>query len=353
MFLKILLIAGLLVGAKFIHASLTRKTASNEAPIDEFWWNGLTEEWKTIFLINQTLQQNGVDIYKIQNDYLNRLNKGDDPGLSEINTALYDLEAAKEFGLSYSDFYARVSRTMKLVKSDTIDLNKLAQLETLYIVNSPSDLSPLRKFTQLKTLILNFGGRPYGSSLSEHSLDLEPIRNLTSLRALHCVSCPIKSLDPVSNLINLEELCISNTSVASLASLHKLVHLKRLSFGSSVKSISPLKHLILLEELYVRGCKDLSGLSGMKGLKKLSIAENELAVVNDAYRIKDLSFLKDLKLLQFLDVENTSYIGSLSMVSNLSDLRAVTLPRVSSMDAAEFKKSRPGCVIINAYEFER
>ncbi len=81
----------------------------------------------------------------------------------------------------------------------------LDRLETVYMVNGPSDLSPLKKLSHLKVLIINYCGNSAGSAVGKESLDLEPIRNLKELRVLHCSSPALYSLSAIKDLINLEE----------------------------------------------------------------------------------------------------------------------------------------------------
>ena len=352
MILKFLLAIALLVGVKLAYNTFVIKGApQRESPIDSAWWNGLSDEWKTIFLINQNLSQHSVDIYEIQKGYVNRLNKDGERSRGEMNTSLYNVHRENTFSLSYSDFYARAVREHHLQTTDSIDLAALALLETVYMVNGPSDLSPLKKIRHLKVLIVNYGGMPYNVPIKEQSLDLAPLKTLSELRVLHCSSSPVTSLKPIENLIHLEDLECENTRITSLAPLKKLVNLKRLSFGGQINTTKEISHLVKLEELYVKGCRNVSSIARLRNLKKLSLAENELSIVNGAYRITSLDFLKGLSALEHIDLNHTSYRGSLQVLSELKNLKAVTLPRVSSTEAGAFKKTNPDCAIINAYEF--
>ena len=81
-------------------------------------------------------------------------------------------------------------------------------------------------------------------------------------------------------------------------------------------------------------------------LEKSSNSENEYALVKPAYRFNSLSFLKDLKNLEFLDLRHTSYHVRLVVLQDLRHLTAVSLPLVSAGEAENFKRST--CGIINA-----
>jgi hypothetical protein len=235
--------------------------------------------------------------------------------------------------------------------SDSINLQTLESLDTLYLVNGPSDLSPLRKFKHLKVLILNFCGT--GNTTNSQPLNLEPLRHLQELKILHCASNRISSLYPLRNLLNLEELKLDNSNLTGLGALKNLVNLRKLSVGLKNGHANIVSHLSQLEELSIDGCVRIPNLSRLKKLRALSIAENELAIVQAAYRTKDISFLKSLSALEFLDLGMTSYTGGLSVLYELPNLRAVTLPSVSSTEVALLQTVRKDCIVINAFQFER
>jgi len=348
---KITFLIVFLTGLILFYTSCFTEASTPETPIDKAWWNGLSDEWKTIFLINQNLSRQKVNIYLLQKEYMNRLNSGEKE-ISEMNKSLYDLMEEQKFSLSYNDFYARAIRKNHVVHRDSIDLETLGELQTLYMVGGPGDLSPLRKFPNLCVLIMNYSGIGYNVPIKNQMLDLEPLKNLTNLQVLNCSSTPLKSLEPIRNLVNLEELICDNTKLTSLNALKKLTKLKKLSFGGNVDN-AKVSHLENLEELYLKGCKSVSSLSGLKKLRRLSIAESEYAIVNDRYRINSLAFLKDMTELQFLDIGNTSYRGSLNVLNGLKNLRAVTLPGISEATASDFQNNHKNCVIINSFEFIR
>lgn len=352
MIVKFLLVIVFVVGMKLVYdAFFVKKASHEESPIDSTWWNALSDDWKNIFIINQNLSKQHINIFKIQEGYINRLNKDGEPLRDELNTSLYELHGENIFSLGYTDFYARVMRENHLLKSDSIDLGSLALLETIYMVNGPSDLSPLRKIRHLKVLIINFAGME-DSDAAKGQLDLEPISMLNELRVLHCSSSAVTSLKPIMNLTGLVDLECDNTKITSLEPLKKLVNLKRLSLGGKVNTTRDISHLEKLEELHVKGCREILSIGKLKNLKKLSLAENELAVVDGAYRMTNLDFLKNLNVLMYLDLNHTSYKGSLHVLGGLQNLKAVSLPPVGRSEAAAFKNTNPDCRILNSYEFE-
>ncbi|WP_254561031.1 leucine-rich repeat domain-containing protein [Dyadobacter diqingensis] len=342
----------MLSAASLLFTSFFVNTSPPEKPIDRAWWDALTDEWKNILLINQSFSRQQINIYTIQKEYINRLNTRDEQSLSEMNTSLYDLHEAEQFGLSYQDMYARAIRRNHLIPHDQIDLETLEELDTLYMVNGPGDLSPLTKLPNLRVLIINYCGIGYNIPIKEQILDLTPLKNLKKLRVLHCASSAVRSLEPIRNLTDLEELVCDNTSIKTLSPLRKLTNLRILSFGSNVAGTADIGHLVNLEALYIKGSKPLSGVSKLKKLKKLSIAENELSIVNPDYRYNDIRFLENFEELTFLDMQHTSYHGTLHALSELKNLKAVTLPRAPGAEVSVFKQRNPNCLITNLFTFE-
>lgn len=353
MAIKILVAALLLwAGFKWLYPSFSKQNAAPpEAPIDQAWWDGLSEEWKTILRINQYFYRHRVDFYQVQKDYMNRLNDSTEEQYSALNTSLRNLSEKQKFLLSYQDLYARVLKTYPDGANDSIDLGSLHQLDKIYMVSGPGDLTPLKKLPNLKVLIANYCAINHALPIDKQVLDLEPLRKLNQLEHLHCVTPALKSLEPIKDLVNLVYLDCENSDVTTLSPLKNLRNLKHLFFGSKVENAAVIARLSNLETLFMGGCKQIPDLSKLTKLKKLCIVENELALVSRKYQLTDIGVLKNLAALEFLDFELTSYRGSLDNLKSLSKLKAVTLPRVSTADMLAFKQAHKDCVVINAYEW--
>ena len=343
----------LLAGLQFLFNSFSTAESKAGSSIDKAWWDGLSKEWKTIFLINQNFKKQRLDIFSLQNDYINRLNDEGEEDYSEMNKSLHDLNQIKKFSLGYNDLYARALREKHVVKNDIIDLATLADLDMLYMVNGPGDLTPLKNFPHLKILIINDCGIGYNVPLNKQILNLEPLKYLKELEVLQCSSNALQSLEAIKDLTNLQEVICDNSSVTNVAPLKNLVNLKKLSFGSNVNSADVISQLENLEELYMNGCTKIPDLSNLKKLKKLSIGENDLSVIDANYRITSIGFLKNLPALEFLDLDNTSFKGSLDVINPLQNLKAITVPPVNTAVMQEFKKNHKDCIIINAFKYER
>lgn len=342
-----------LFGPPLACRSQSKTTVPAETPIDKVWWDGLSDEWRAILLMNQHFKKGQVDFFALQEKYINRMHTKGEEDYSPLNTSLHELNVKQRFSLGYNDFYARARRMKWVINGDRIDLESLKDLDKIYMVNGPGDLTPLKKFTGLKVLILNSCGIDINSPVNTHKLDLEPLRYLDKLEILHCSSPALRSLEPIKGLVNLKELNCDNSGITDLSPLKKLVKLERLSCGANVKKVAVISKLVNLKDLYLDGCKEIPDLSKLTQLKKLSVGESEMAIVSAAYRITNIDFLKDLTTLEFLDLNYTSYKGSLGLLNALQNLKAITLPPVSSSIMLEFKKQHQKCVIINAFQYER
>ena len=350
---KIIVFIVLLVGFKVMYKSYTTNAHPSETPIDKTWWDGLSTEWKTILLINQNFSNQRTDIFSLQNDYINRMNSPNEDDYSEINKSLHDLNELKKFGLGYPDFYARALKYKLVITNDSINLATLKDLDMIYMVNGPADLTPLKSLNKLRVLIINNCGVNNMIPLGQQKLNLEPLRYLKGLQILQCSSIALQSIEPIKELIYLQELNIDNSSVTDLSPLKNMINLKVLSVGAKIKNAAIISQLVNLKDLYINGCKQIPDLIKLKSLKILSISENELAIVDAKYRITDLQFLRELTSLQFLDLDNTSYKGSLALLNSFQNLKAITLPPVNNSVMLDFKKQHNNCIIINAFKYER
>jgi len=353
MILKLVAILILLGGVSFLCISCVRATPMVEAPIDQAWWDGLSEEWKTILLISQNLSKQHADIYAVQQGYMNRMNSDGEEDLSELNTSLHRLNAESTFQLSHRDFYARAVKYEFVTPNDSIDLKALGNLDLVYMVSGPGDLTPLKKFPNLKVLIMNSCGIDEANAIRSPAMDLGPLRDLKKLEVLHCSTPVLRSIEPIEQITSLRKLRIDHSSISDLSPLKQLVHLEMLSVGANGKSASAIAKLTDLKVLHLDGPKNVPDLSKLDQLKSLTICEDELALVDGSYRVKSLEFLKALHALEFLDLEYTTYRGDLAPLDPLKNLKAITLPPINSAAMLTFKAQHKNCVIINAYQYER
>ncbi len=352
MVLKLIVFVFLTGSTKVLCNLIDKVDIVAETPIDKAWWDSLSEQWKTILLINQNFQKQRSDIFELQEGYINRLNSKNEDDYSETNKSLHELFAMKKFSLGYADFYARALKYKFATPNTTIDLTTLSDLDKIYMVNGPGDLTPLKKFPNLKVLILTDCGIDNAISVKSQLLNLEPLRYLNKLQVLHCSSNALQSVEPIKDLVDLQELRLDNSSVTDLSPLQKLVNLEVLSVGSNVETAPVIAGFIKLKALYLNGIKRIPDLSKLQHLQKLSVEENDFAIIDNNYRIKNIDFLKALINLEYLDLDNTSYKGDLNLLDSFQNLKAITFPPVNKMARLQFKNHHQSCVIINAAIYE-
>lgn len=138
------------------------------------------------------------------------------------------------------------------------------EFETLRPAHRVTDLSPLSKLKDLKTLSL---------SGWKSVTDLEPVGKLVGLTKLllpHCES--VADLGPLATLAALTDLELTSCkSVSDLKPLRALTNLTALGMYScgSISDLEPLRGLIELEVLLLTGCRSVSDLSPLLDLSKL------------------------------------------------------------------------------------
>lgn len=131
-----------------------------------------------------------------------------------------------------------------------------------------TDLLPLRHFTHLRALDLNY---------CEKLIDLTPLTALHQLEILNLEGClRVKNLEPLSNLTRLKQLilrfCSSVTNIEPLANLVQLENLD-LVYCRFITDLRPLSHLTNLRKLNLRGCENVTDLTPLASLTKLESVE--------------------------------------------------------------------------------
>lgn len=128
-----------------------------------------------------------------------------------------------------------------------------------------TNLSGVRNLTNLERIECDYNGKIES---------LEPLSKLTKLRDLLCDNNNISDLTPLMDLAgSLRSLCIWNNKIKNLEPLSSLLKLQTLYLGlydegNPIESLEPLRYIQSLKVLYLPGC-GLTDLSPLKDLKKL------------------------------------------------------------------------------------
>lgn len=211
--------------------------------------------------------------------------------------------------------------TLSLARSAITDISPLAELPIKFLNLSGTQVSDISIVKQLplKALICHDASAlsdlsPLsGSSIHYLALDGTQVNDLTPLKGLplsflSLVMTPVSDLMSLQNMHSLTDLHFKLTRATDLSPLVGL-KLQRLSFdGQSVRSLSPLQGMPLVE-LYTTSlaAQDLKPLVGMP-LKNLAL---------EGASVTDLSPLQNLPL-EYLDLSNTS-------VTDLTPIRSLPL----------------------------
>ncbi|HNS17329.1 MAG TPA: leucine-rich repeat domain-containing protein [Bacteroidales bacterium] len=168
------------------------------------WWDGLTDEWKSIFL--------------------DALDLDDPPGKEELHRVMNLEELILENTMKIQDIepLGMLKRMKSLIISETritdlMPIKDASRLEKLICRKSPfSELAHIASLTSLKHLDLS------DTQVSDYTL----AALLTGLEYLNISGTPVKNLKWISTLANLTEFDFYNTSVGSLNELVELTNLK-------------------------------------------------------------------------------------------------------------------------------
>ena len=152
------------------------------------------------------------------------------------------------------------------------------------------------------------------------SIDLKPIKNLTSLKSLNLDSSQISDITPIKEMINLKVLSLSMTQVSNL---------------------EPVKHLVNLEELLLYKCKvsNIDFLSELKNLKVLHIGYTA---------VTDLTPLKSLLKLETLDL-SYNQISDIEPLKELKNLRTLMLYKcdfITNEQKDDLRKALPNLTFL-------
>jgi Leucine-rich repeat (LRR) protein len=193
----------------------------------------------------------------------------------------------------------------------------LTNLEELGLHGKINNLDFLKNLTNLTHLYLFLA--------EEFSTDLSPLSELTKLNFLCIELGQVEKLSPLKHLVNLEELKLNSCHVEDLEDLKYLTKLTRLTLeGNQISNIDPLSELNSLEKLNLteNEISDLSPLQYLSNLKILKIGNNQ---------IQNVDRLKSLKELYFLDIDKNEVLD-LDTIANSTNL-SIKVSEEKAIDA--------------------
>ncbi len=203
-----------------------------------------------------------------------------------------------------------------------------------------SSFEPLRRLTQLQTLILDgcnlsdgqflqIGNIIWLSSLSVQNNNLTtlaPVASMLSLAELDASENQIKTVPTLSRLTGLKHLDLSGNALTAVTWLsnHKTVTSLNVS-NNLISDITPLSTCTALTHLNIASnlFTSIVPLSGCLGLETLDIGGNEISSLVD---------LKELTKLSNLSAADTK----ISSVESLNKMSALTTLNVSGTEVRDF-----------------
>jgi hypothetical protein len=222
-----------------------------------------------VALHNQDLKPDPISEYKIRQEATQFIGKVPDELTDE------DFAKITKFRLGTPEFFAGREASISRELSDLRLLEKFTNLQELCLekINYPStaipkwmfvmgkfglfdinkrfsiDLSPIEKLYSLQKLSINL----------TPVKDIKPLAGLTNLKILVIENTPISNLEPIKGLTRLDTLIIDNTQVSDLEPIKGLEHLRCfIADFSEISDLTPVKNLTKLQELSIRGCKNIT-----------------------------------------------------------------------------------------------
>jgi Leucine-rich repeat (LRR) protein len=164
-----------------------------------------------------------------------------------------------------------------------------------------------------------------------HLLDLSALSKLNELKVLGLRCCKsLTELSPLENLINLEALSLeSGESLSDLTPLKNMKNLKCLDLSNckNLTDISPLQNLSNLRSLSLTLGHRESYFSNVSQLIELTVVDS----MNSYQSLLDLTHLRNMKNLEYLDLGNCPLLCDISPLANLKTLTQLTLRNCKSL----------------------
>lgn len=199
-----------------------------------------------------------------------------------------EMESLTELSL-FLDENGKAHFPIKMSKEEKDDEPKKS------ILGEPQSLQGTKDFKFAVTRgIKSIKGLEYAKNLEKLKLneneisDISPLKDLTKLKYLEIQRNRIVDIKPLENLKNLEFLKLYNNLIEELKPLAGLTNLKGLDLHYNVTVEGDESH-----KKISKGITDISPLKDLKNLDFLDISAN---------RIEDVSILKDLNKIEHLDI---------------------------------------------------
>lgn len=259
------------------------------------WWNGLDEDWKRDLIY-----------YLVDED-----------GLPQELAAQGKIFTKNRKNPEISTWEVIIDETGRILREPfDFELEKLTLIRHLDVSNGHRDLHPIGKLLNLES----FSGR-----LNIELTSLKGIEDLTHLKVIDLPHSRIFDLEPLRNLIKVESLNFYDSDIKNLDPLSNLLELRSLRIGAAM-FLTDLAALSNLYELLDLDCSSNSDIDRIIDFSPIGVLTNMEKLDCSVNYIETLQFLKDLKMLESLNLEESHFsVNSLVPLTNLKRLKRLRL----------------------------
>ena len=229
--------------------------------------------------------------YKVENDEQDKVVEIEDAKLLKVINKNLGKNRADNQKVTVEEMESLTELSIFLKEDGSADFSESAKYS---ILGKPTSLKGTKDFKFAVTRgMKSIKGLEYAKNLKKLKLneneisDISPLKNLTKLEYLEIQRNRIVDVNPLKNLTNLKFLKLYNNLIEDIAPLSNLTNLTGLDLHYNVTVGGDESHKIIS-----KGITDISALKNLKKLEFLDISAN---------RIEDISILKNFDKIKDLD----------------------------------------------------
>lgn len=228
---------------------------------------------------------------KVENDEQDKVVEIEDAKLLKVINKNLGKNRADNQKVTVEEMESLTELSIFLKEDGSADFSESAKYS---ILGKPTSLKGTKDFKFAVTRgMKSIKGLEYAKNLKKLKLneneisDISPLKNLTKLEYLEIQRNRIVDVNPLKNLTNLKFLKLYNNLIEDIAPLSNLINLTGLDLHYNVTVGGDESHKIIS-----KGITDISALKNLKKLEFLDISAN---------RIEDISILKNFDKIKDLD----------------------------------------------------
>lgn len=230
---------------------------------------------------------------KVENDEQDKVVEIEDAKLLKVINKNLGKNRADNQKVTVEEMESLTELSIFLKEDGSADFSESAKYS---ILGKPTSLKGTKDFKFAVTRgMKSIKGLEYAKNLKKLKLneneisDISPLKNLTKLEYLEIQRNRIVDVNPLKNLTNLKFLKLYNNLIEDIAPLSNLTNLTGLDLHYNVTVGGNESHKIIS-----KGITDISALKNLKKLEFLDISANrieDISILKNFDKIKDLDFL--------------------------------------------------------------